>query len=926
MKKVKRTITLVLSTSILISLLPVINAAVAENTPPSAPTGLLTNELTNPMNAEEPAFSWLVNDADYNDVQTAYQIIVMDEVTNTIVWDSDKVVSSEQSYVQYGGNALEDGHPYSWKVKTWDKDGAYSPYSSNAYFASGIKNKNWGASWISSGETGTNHYWYARYERSLDSTKIIASVLAYFAGVNDYELNVNGVYIGRGQSFDYASETRYQGWDITDCVKDGTIAIGLLNCYYGGGQGRAESREAVLGHINIYYTDGTKDTIVTNDNWKVSVSVPLSGSVKRNGEGDFVEEYNAQNVQEGFSTAGFDASLWNTANVVGVHPTADFTNVIPELSKLTDYVVKPVSVTKLLSGVTVADFGEVIPARPQIAFKNGTAGKQLTIQTGYVVNADGTVNSDSWATQGTNMTYKYMQKGGEQVYNAWNHLAFRYIQIPDCGEDFTKDTIAAKVVHTNVPEGRDSTFETSDKMLNSVYELLKRSALYSIQNQFVDTPTREKGQFLQDSINISEASTAVLYERAASKKAIEQFLASADRYWTGDEAGRYNSVYPNCDGKRDIPDFSLNVPYWVWNYYMTTGDKTTLEKAYPYIKATVDYITRYINCSTGLVTQLGGGDGNPDSYQYGIVDWPAAGRFGYDWTGTKTGARTTVNMLSKRAFDVAALAAKELGNTADAAYMQSRSNDIKRAINSKLINSDGVYCDGLNSNGRQVTHASQHATSYALAFNVAPDDKISVMSGYVSSMGMKQGPMTADILVKALFHTGKAAAALKLFTEPDDNGWAKEVLKDYTFTWESWDADDSSNDHSQSHGWGSAAAADILENFAGVTNVGPGASKVRIAPVYTDLTSLDASVSTERGNVEVSYTRSENAYDIDITIPVNMTADIVLPVIGSGKFAEKNGNDGVISAGMQTVTVGSGQYSFSYHGNITVLPESFHQK
>ena len=34
--------------------------------------------------------------------------------------------------------------------------------------------------------------------------------MAYFAGVHDYELNVNGEYIGRGQSFDYASETRYQ--------------------------------------------------------------------------------------------------------------------------------------------------------------------------------------------------------------------------------------------------------------------------------------------------------------------------------------------------------------------------------------------------------------------------------------------------------------------------------------------------------------------------------------------------------------------------------------------------------------------------------------------------------------------------------------------------------------------------------------------
>ncbi len=923
MKIIKKAITLALSTSMSISLLPVMNVSAADNTPPSAPIGLLTNDLENPLNVEDVTFGWLINDTDYNEAQTAYQIVVTDEITNTSVWDSGKVALSEQAYIAYGGNALEDGRPYSWKVKTWDKDGAESPYSESVYFATGIKNDNWNASWISSGETGANHYWYARYEKSLDSAKTVASVMAYFAGTHDYELNVNGEYIGRGQSFDYAGETRYQGWNITDSVNNSNeIAIGLLNRYYGGGQGRAASKEALLGHINIYYTDGTKDTIVTNGDWKVSTSVPLGGSTKRNGEGDFVEEYNAQNAQEKFSQSGFDASGWSAATVIGAHPTADFTNVIPELSKPTDYIVKPVSVTKLSSGVTVADFGKVIPARPQIVFKNGTAGRQLTIQAGYVLNADGTVNSSSSATQSTNMTYKYTQKSGEQIYNAWDHLGFRYIQIPECGEDFTKDTINAKVVHTNVPEGRDSTFTSSNEMLNDVYELLKRSALYSIQNSFVDTPTREKGQFLQDSINISEASTATSYERAASKKAIEQFLASADRYWTGDEAGRYNSVYPNCDGKRDIPDFSLNVPYWVWNYYMTTGDKATLQKAYPYIKATANYITKYINTSTGLVTQLGGGDGSPNSYQYGIVDWPAVGRFGYDWSGTKTGARTTVNMLSKRAFDVVALAARELGNTADAEDMQNRSDSIKAAINEKLITSDGVYCDGLNANGNQIAHTSQHATSYALAFDIAPDDKISDMADYVADMGMNQGPMTADILEKSLFNTNENAAALKLFTEPNDNGWAKEVSKGYTFTWEAWDAN--STENSQSHGWGAAAAADILENFAGVSNLEPGAKKVRIAPVYADLESLDASVSTERGNVDVAYTRSENAYNIDITVPANVTAEIVLPIIGGGKFVEKNGRASDVSD--NPITVGSGKYSFTYNGDITVLPEKVEYK
>ena len=36
--------------------------------------------------------------------------------------------------------------------------------------------------------------------------------------------------------------------------------------------------------------------------------------------------------------------------------------------------------------------------------------------------------------------------------------------------------------------------------------------------------------------------------------------------------GRLNAVYPNGDGRRDIPDFTEVYPGWVWRYYENTGD------------------------------------------------------------------------------------------------------------------------------------------------------------------------------------------------------------------------------------------------------------------------------------------------------------------------------------------------------------------
>lgn len=246
------------------------------------------------------------------------------------------------------------------------------------------KAEDWNAKWISDGTGGAgvsegsyNHFWYVRKSESLETVKTVAAAYAYIAGLQDYDLYVSDMEIGRGQSFDYASESRYQGWDITDAVKKDTsnIAVGALVRTYGGGQGRAAVDAGFLGHINIFYTDGTVQTIVTDSDWKVSGSTPYWDKVKRNGEGDFVEKYRAADAQDKFSTAGFNNSSWSAATEI----ISPIDAPIAELSKPTSYIVHPVEVTKLTDGTTIADFGRVIPARPHVEFTNGTSGTEWSV-------------------------------------------------------------------------------------------------------------------------------------------------------------------------------------------------------------------------------------------------------------------------------------------------------------------------------------------------------------------------------------------------------------------------------------------------------------------------------------------------------------------------------------------------------------------
>ncbi|MBR2930590.1 MAG: family 78 glycoside hydrolase catalytic domain [Clostridia bacterium] len=766
-------------------------------------------------------------------------------------------------------------------------------------------------SWGTSGALNAdNSYWYSRKEVKLDEGKQVKAAIAYVSGSQDYELTVSGVRIGRAQTYDYPGETRYQGWDITDAVKGkDSIAIGALTSYFGSGQGRAVSKPGLLGKFIIYYTDGTATTVVTDESW-LTHATGYSNEGKRNSEGDEIEHCDARLMLSGWAEVGYYTDGWLPVIVHGAHPTKTFYDLEPEVGHVAETTVSPVKVTRLADGTTVADFGKVIPARIIIHFPDGTAGTTITIQEGYELLAGGSINTSTDSTQSTNMTYVYTMKDGAQTYEAWSYLGFRYVSVPKEAGALTVDNFEATILHAETVSGRESTLDTSDEMLDLVFEFMKRSALYSVQNQFVDTPTREKGQFLYDTINISAATTSGSYERQMTRKAILQFLASSDRHWSAEgKLGVYTAVYPNNDGARDIPEFTLSVPNFVWRYYMLTGDRELLEFAYPYMKNTAGYVTRNIDPATGLVTAIEGGTSS--SYKQGIIDTPND-RFGYDWKGTLDGVRTTINAHSVRAYDVVSRMALELGYTLDAASYAKKADDLRAAMNKYLLTSDGVFCDGLTPEGLQSTVKSQHSTSHAIMAGTPTEEAIDKMADYIAGLGMRQGTMTADILLEALFKSGRGDAAVKLLTNTDDYGWAKLIDKGYTFIWETW------HGGSQSHGWGSASVWQVIEYISGVKLLEAGAKKIRIDPVKGAISEVTSHTVTARGAVDISYSGSGRSYAITVEIPANMTAEIVFPIIDGGAFVELSGNSGVseLTDEGQIVTVGSGKRTFVYTEDI----------
>ncbi len=115
------------------------------------------NYKTNPIGIEStPEFSWKLESQEYNQTQTAYQIVVAESKfklkLKQYVWDSGKVNSDTSVGILYTGDSLEAKKSYYWDVTIWNQDGEKVTSRREDYstFEMGLLDGDFhGAEWIS---------------------------------------------------------------------------------------------------------------------------------------------------------------------------------------------------------------------------------------------------------------------------------------------------------------------------------------------------------------------------------------------------------------------------------------------------------------------------------------------------------------------------------------------------------------------------------------------------------------------------------------------------------------------------------------------------------------------------------------------------------------------------------------------------------
>ncbi len=448
----------------------------------------------------------------------------------------------------------------------------------------------------------------------------------------------------------------------------------------------------------------------------------------------------------------------------------------------------------------------------------------------------------------------------------------------------TADTISARVVHTAFePIG---SFACSHDLLNKIQQL----TLWSYRSNFhsipTDCPHREKNGWTGDA------------QLAAEQAMYNWENAAGYTKWMND---LYDEQQPDGNLPGIVPTSGWgyawgNGPAWdsayvliPWYLYQYRGDQRILAAHY-------ERLCRYVDFMTSKATD--------HLVKHGLGDW----------VPVKTRTPEIVTSSGYYYIDtlIVSKIAAMLGKTDDAQRYGQLAEAIRQSFNKKLYQGDGIYANG-----------SQTALSCALYQGLVPADRqAAVMAKLAANVEaadyhLDTGILGAKYLFRTLSEHGRHDLAYRIACQTTAPSYGDWIRRDATTLWEDW-GDGSSRNHIM---FGDISAW-FYQYLAGiqVDPAQPGFKHIVIRPRPTgDLTWVRAKTESPYGRVASAWRKEGDALTLKVTVPVNTTATVYLPlshgidtVTESGKPVQQSDTVQFLrtEAGCGVFEVPSGEYTF----------------
>uniref|UniRef100_A0A7C1JVN4 alpha-L-rhamnosidase n=1 Tax=Caldilinea aerophila TaxID=133453 RepID=A0A7C1JVN4_9CHLR len=816
-----------------------------------------------------PRLSWQIEATAPNWRQVAYEIECL-SADGHARQDTGRVESDRSILVDWPFAPLSSRERVSLRVKVWCNDGSESAWSRPLIIETGLLDPaDWSAHFITpdweEDVTRSNPAPYLRREFTLHGE--IQSARLYITALGLYEAEINGQTVGDhvfapGWTV-YDERLRYQTFDVTDLLKPGRNAIGAVlgdgwfrgRLGFGGGRRNFYgNRLALLAQLEVRYVDGSSERIVSDESWRAATGPILSNSIYDG------ETYDARLENAGWSMPGFDDAAWSGVRLLDWNMNALEAPLGPPVRRTQR--VQPVAIFQSPSGKTIVDFGQNLVGRLSIEV-SGPAGHTITLRHAEVLEHG---ELGTRPLRFAEATDRYTLKGAEveRWEPRFTFHGFRYVEVNGWPGELRPENISAVVIHSDME--RTGWFECSDPLLNRLHE----NVIWSMRGNFLDIPTdcpqRDERLGWTGDLQVFSPTASFLYD-----------VSGVLRSWLHDlivEQRRMGGVVPHvvpnvlgetAGGTAAWGDAATVVPSVL---YQRFGDVQILAEQFESMCAWVDSIAGV--ASDTLLWDKG--------FQFG--DWldPTAPP-DKPWQA-RTDAAIIATAYFAHSAELVARAAEVLGRTEAKQRYAELAAKVKAAFAREYVTPAGrIMCD------------AETAYSLALVFDLLPTAEQRQHAGNrlaelvrASGYHIRTGFVGTPLICDALCQTGHHQVAYRLLMQRECPSWLYPVTMGATTIWERWDSmlpDGSINpgEMTSFNHYALGAVADWMHRtIGGLVPLEPGYRRMKIQPQPGGgLTQARTRHLTPYGLVEVAWKIENDVFSLDLVLPPNTSALVILP-------------------------------------------------
>ena len=403
-------------------------------------------------------------------------------------------------------------------------------------------------------------------------------------------------------------------------------------------------------------------------------------------------------------------------------------------------------------------------------------------------------------------------------------------------------------------------FDSSDPLLNRIWETAAHTAHLCMQDGILDAPKRDRGWWAGD----LDVSGPVIGDVFADGFLLDETLTRLTP-----PAGQHVNGIPGYTALwiTTLADLSRH-----------SGDKAALERKHAVLLQLLKRMDAEFDATGQFLNK---------DHRWLFVDW-SPGLFAFT---DEAGEGTELEFV--RAYREGAWLLNELGDPAAATHYRSRAETLAAQSRGQFASADGVFGDRWQLNSMAVLAGVAEERNYPAIWAQA-----------LASIGQQGAPAQTIspyfnmYLLQAMARMGRRREALDWMRQY----WGGMLAEGATSFWEAYDLGWSKQDPhlslqadgvtgyfvSLAHGWSSGPAAWLMEEVLGIHAAAPGFRKTIVRPDLLGLDRAKGQVPAPQGPIRVEMRRAPEM-TIDLSLPPGVEVTLLAPLAHPGAIVLVNG-------------------------------------